>query len=437
MPARPVVRCAIYTRQSVARPGRDPETSSCALQREACLALIAANAHLGWVAVEDRFDDEGESGADTDRFGLLRLVASVAEGLVDRALVHRLDRLTRRAADWAQIDSIFREHDVATSVVHGGIHGAADAITRFRLNALAVFAEFEHDMIAERLRDARAARRARGLRVAGRLPLGYVADRATKQLVVVPAEAEIVRGMFADADAGMLPAAIATCANEKLLVDKNGKTGRWSAKAVLRILRNETYAGLLPDGSAGVHAAIVERTIFERVGEKIDARQTRTPTLRPEIEGTVDPFLLRVLLVCARCGKRMTTSSTGKIERLPISPPPPEMPALRYYRCRGSGCPKSQLPARAIESLVPQLFAKPSPGIDEQTRIVFEYVARIWDDLIVPNRRRVLTSLCSEIRWDAERSVLRIVADDTGIANWADGWRRIHAEREREAASRG
>ncbi len=112
------------------------------------------------------------------------------------------------------------------------------------------------------------------------------------------------------------------------------------------------------------------------------------------------------------------------------------MPALRYYRCRGSGCPKSQLPAKAIESLVPQLFAKPSPGIDEQTRIVFEYVARIWDDLIVPNRRRVLVSLCSEIRWDAERSVLRIVADDAGIANWADGWRRIHAEREEAAARR-
>lgn len=431
MPARPV-RCAIYTRQSVARPGRDPETSSCALQREACLALVAANAHLGWVAVNDRFDDEGESGADTDRLGLLRLVASVAEGLVDRVLVHRLDRLTRRAADWAEIDSILREHDVAISVVDGGIHGADDAITRFRLNALAVFAEFERDMIGERLADARAARRARGLRVAGRLPLGYVADRATKQLVVVAAEAEIVRSMFADADAGMLPAAIATRAKEKGLVDKNGETECWSAKAVLRILRNETYAGLLSDGSAGVHEAIVDRALFDRVGAKIAARQTRTPTPRPEREGTVDPFLLRGLLVCARCGKRMTTSSTGKVERLPISPPPPEMPALRYYRCRGKGCPKSQMPANAIEALVPKLFATPSPEVSAQTRIIFEHVARIWDSLIVPNRRRELVSLCKEIRWDGERSKLIIIADEVGIANWVESWRQIHA---REAAA--
>jgi site-specific DNA recombinase len=431
MPARPV-RCAIYTRQSVARPGRDPETSSCALQREACLALIAANAHLGWSAVDDRFDDEGESGADTDRLGLLRLVASVAEGLVDRVLVHRLDRLTRRAADWAEIDSIFREHGVAISVVDGGVHGADDAITRFRLNALAVFAEFERDMIGERLADARAARRARGLRVAGRLPLGYVADPATKQLVVVPAEAEIVRSIFADADAGLLPSAIAARAIDKGLVDKNGKTGCWSAKAILRILRNETYAGLLPDRSAGVHEAIVDRALFDRVGEKIAARQTRTPTSRPEAEATVDPFLLRGLLVCARCGKRMTTSSTGKVERLPISPPPPEMPALRYYRCRGKGCPKSQIPAKAIEALLPKLFATPAPEVSAQTRIIFEHVARIWDSLIVPNRRRELVSLCKEIRWDGERSKLTIIADEVGIANWVESWRQIHA---REAAA--
>jgi site-specific DNA recombinase len=287
-------------------------------------------------------------------------------------------------------------------------------------------------MIAERLADARAARRARGLRVAGRLPLGYVADRATRQLVVVPEEAEIVRGMFADADAGMLPAAIAARAKEKGLVDKNGRTGSWSAKAVLRILRNETYAGLLSDGSVGVHDAIVDRALFDRVGARIEARQTRAPTPRPEADGTVDPFLLRGLLVCARCGKRMTTSSTGKVERLPISPPPRDMPALRYYRCRGSSCPKSQIPAKAIEALLPKLFATPSPDVDEQTRIIFEHLARTWDSLIIPNRRRELVWLVKEIRWDGERSKLMILADEVGIANWVESWRRIHA---REAAA--
>ncbi len=301
---------------SVRRPSRarpDPR-----VLRPAARRLPRArhgDAPLGWIPITERFDDEGESGGDTCRPALERLLEAVVEGRFDRVLVHRLDRLTRRAADWARIDDIFRANGVAISVVDGGHHGASDAITRFRLNALAIFAEFERDMITERLRDGRAARRARGLRVAGRPPLGYVADRSTKQLVVVPAEAEIVRALFADADAGVLPAMNAPRANEKGLVDKNGKSARWSAKAVLRILRNETYAGLLRGGSAGVHAAIVERALFERVGEKIAGRRTLTPTLRPQREDAVDPFLLRGLLVCASCGKRMTTSSTGKVER--------------------------------------------------------------------------------------------------------------------------
>lgn len=219
-------------------------------------------------------------------------------------------------------------------------------------------------------------------------------------------------------------------ANEKGLVDKNGKSACWSAKAVLRILRNETYAGLLRDGSAGVHAALVECALFERFGQKIAGRRTRTPTLRPQSEDAVDPFLLRGLLVCARCGKRMTTSSTGKVERLPVSPPPREMPGLRYYRRRGSGCTRAQLSAKAIESLVPRLFADPSPDAPDYVRNVFLNVSRMWDVLIVPNRRRVLVSLCGEIRWDAERSALRIIADEEGIANWREGWRKVQVARE-------
>jgi hypothetical protein len=63
------------------------------------------------------------------------------------------------------------------------------------------------------------------------------------------------------------------------------------------------------------------------------------------------------------------------------------------YRCRGSGCRNAPLVAKAIEALLPKLFAAPSPAVDEQARIIFEYVARIWDDLIIPNRRRELVSL--------------------------------------------
>jgi len=59
---RRAVRCAIYTRQSVARPGGSDFTS-CDAQRDACLALVRAHAPEGWIPLEERFDDAGDSGA--------------------------------------------------------------------------------------------------------------------------------------------------------------------------------------------------------------------------------------------------------------------------------------------------------------------------------------------------------------------------------------
>jgi hypothetical protein len=50
MERRPI-RCAIYTRQSVAR-SNDADFTSCDAQRDACLARIRANAMEGWVAVK-------------------------------------------------------------------------------------------------------------------------------------------------------------------------------------------------------------------------------------------------------------------------------------------------------------------------------------------------------------------------------------------------
>jgi DNA invertase Pin-like site-specific DNA recombinase len=428
MPGSSLVRCAIYTRQSVARPGRDATLASCALQRAACLGLIASNTHLRWTPVLEHFDDEGESGATTDRPALDRLVDAIADGRIDRVVVHRLDRLTRRVLDWARIQHAFRAHGVAISVVQGDLHGTNDAITQLRLNTLAIFAEFERDMIAERLRDARAARRARGLRVAGQLPLGYVADPATRQLVVAPEEAEIVRRMFADAAEGALPAAIAARANEVGTVDKNGKTGRWGAKAVLRILRNPTYVGLLADGTRGVHAAVVSRDLFDRVAATIEGRRTRPPTPRPEVEGAVDPFLLRGLLVCVGCGRRMTTSSTGKVRRPQWNAPHQPETGTRYYRCRGpSPCPSSQVAARVIEGYMPKLFVTPPLGMPEHVRATFVEVSRAWEALMLRNRRRVLVSLCREIRWDGARSAVALVVDEEGVTNWIEGWNRASA----------
>jgi site-specific DNA recombinase len=144
---RRLTQCAIYTRQSVARAADD--FTSCEAQRDACLALIRANASAGWVPIEERFDDAGESGATIGRPALERLLERIAAGGVDRVVVHRLDRLTRSIADWATLVGTLRRYGTQLTVVAGDIHLGDLAMSDLVLNLLATFAQFEREMIGE------------------------------------------------------------------------------------------------------------------------------------------------------------------------------------------------------------------------------------------------------------------------------------------------
>ena len=74
-------------------------------------------------------------------------------------------------------------------VQHHHQHGTAD------LNVLLSFAQFEREVIGERVRDKIAASKRKGIWVGGPVPLGY--RSVGKKLVVVPEEAGLVRKIFA------------------------------------------------------------------------------------------------------------------------------------------------------------------------------------------------------------------------------------------------
>ncbi len=408
----PLVYCAIYTRVSVRNMGDDLAVSSCTLQRDACTQFIHEHRHLGWMPLAWPFNDDGKSGASMDRPALDRLLDVIAAGraqgtdVVHRIVVHRFDRLTRSVSDFASLQSFLREHGVGLSIVHGHF-AESSAIAQFQLNTLATFAQFEREMIAERMAEGRAAKRARGLRVAGRTPFGYAADPRTKQLVVHRTQAKTVRWMFAEADAGVTPYEIAVMANAAGDKNARGEAGRWRMETVLRILRNPAYVGRLPDGTRGVHTPLVSLEVFERADETIRNRRTREPSERPTDH--VDPFLLRGLLVCGRCGNRMTTSSAGKVaSRGP-----------RYYRCRGHRCVGAQLRAMAIETRVTNSLATPPANLDPQARAACAAVASIWELLKPQNRHRILEDLFKEIRWDSMKGALEWVVDPESAAQLA------------------
>ena len=395
--------------------------------------MVSARALDGWIPIEERFDDVGESGATTDRPALARLLDRIASDGLDRVVVQRLDRLTRSVADWAKLVGTFRRRGTQLTIVAGDIHLGDLAMSDLVLNVLATFAQFEREIIGERLRDMRAALRQRGIRNAGRVPFGYSADPLSHQLVVQGAEAPVVKRMFEMAAAGAPPSAIATWINAQGDDNPRVLDGRqpWTSKAVLRVLRNRAYLGrmgLVDDA----HDAIVDEELFGKAGAAVDGRRTRDPSRQPRREG--DLFLLRQLLHCIHCDRLMTTSSSRALPDPPMGPKPLKVAApARYYRCRGRAvCQGSQVAAEDIEQRVLAWLRKPTGTLSAEALTVFTAYSPIWDVLFPESVRRAVSQLVWEVQWDGLKDTFRVVLDETAVA---EAHRSI-TKREEERASK-
>src|SRR6187401_901611 len=145
------LRCAIYSRKS-SEEGLEQEFNSLQAQREACEAFIASQRHEGWACLATRYDDGGFSGATTDRPALQRLLADIAAGRVNTIVVYKIDRLTRSLADFAKIVEILDARG-ASFVSVTQQFSTTTSMGRLTLNVLLSFAQFEREVIGERIRD--------------------------------------------------------------------------------------------------------------------------------------------------------------------------------------------------------------------------------------------------------------------------------------------
>lgn len=271
-------------------------------------------------------------------------------------------------------------------------------------------------MIGERLRDARAALRARGLRNAGRVPFGYASDPLSHQLAVKPEQAAIVKRMFEMAAAGTPPSVIADWFNTKWDGDRRLFDGRqrWSAKSVLRVLRNNVYLGRIGEVE-DTHEAIVDDELFAKVDSAIEGRRTRAPSPRSKQEG--DLFLLRQLLRCVQCDHLMTTSSSSALPAPPMGPKPARNVPPRYYRCRGKNvCTGSQVAAEEIEKRVLAWLRRPTDDLTAEARKVLTSYSPIWDVLFPESARRLVAQFVWEVRWDGPKNEFTVMLDAIAVA---------------------
>jgi len=422
---QPILRCAVYTRQSVANAEQD--LTSCDVQREICENYIRAMQYEGWRLVEERFDDLGVSGAERSRPGLDKLKSWCVQGRVDVVVATRLDRLNRKMAHWVELAEWFKQAGVELVFVQGGA-GARGPLVDLVNNVVASFAEFERELIRERLSDAHARMRARGLRSAGRVPLGYRTDPATKQLVIDDQEATLVRAFFERCAAGESGASIARWANglgHRTKVHGRQGGNPWSGRTVLQILGNPIYVGeRAHDGGIvpGAHEAIIDPDLAERAQRAIEERRTRPSAPRgPALDWDRDPYMLRGLMRCDGCGRVMTTSASSKVTLDNAD----EVP--RYYRCRGDGerpaCkPPVQIAARRIEPKVIELLKTVNPRLfpDARSRGLLEHLRPSWETWSRADRNLMVRYLVWSIRWHPRRGLVGFVLDTISIDNFIE-----------------
>ena len=241
-------------------------------------------------------------------------LADVRARKIDIVLVYKVDRLTRSLADFAKLIELFEAHSVSFVSVTQSFN-TRSSMGRLTLNVLLSFAQFERELIGERVRDKIAASKRKGMWVGGPVPLGYAA--VDKKIVVVPAEAEAVRTIFERyLELGSI----------RMLVDdldhkgirskprqlSNGRLiggGAFGVGALAYLLKNRFYIGEVVyrgEVHRGDHAPILNRPLFEAVQAKL---AVQTVARRCRLRGS--PALLTGRLFDDR-GHRMSPSHTNK-----------------------------------------------------------------------------------------------------------------------------
>jgi len=198
----------------------------------------------GWVVAEV-YADVGVSGAEwTSRPELLRMLSDASRpGRGWSVVVMRdLDRLGRDAARTAL--ALEGLHDAGVRVLEysTGSEVQQDPMARVLLATRAAFAEYERAMNAERTRGALADLARRGYVTGGRV-YGYrnVRGPAGVTREIEPAEAAIVREIFARRAAGEPVADIARSLNTRGVSAPRATS--WAPAAVGGMLRCTTYRG--------------------------------------------------------------------------------------------------------------------------------------------------------------------------------------------------
>jgi site-specific DNA recombinase len=428
----PKVRCAVYTRKS-SEEGLDMEFNSLDAQREACEAYIASQKPEGWMLVPDHYDDGGVSGGTLERTALKRLLADIELSKVDVVVVYKIDRLSRSLMDFAKLVEVFERRNVTFVSVTQSFN-TTTSMGRLTLNVLLSFAQFEREVIGERIRDKFAASRKKGMWMGGFVPLGYRVEN--RKLVIDEDEAATVRRIFERFLKVGSATLVARALNAEGVTTRRGKP--IDKGFLYKLLNNRVYIGdAVHKGTAypGEHEAILSLDLWNRVhGILRESPRTRSRRTR-----TTEPALLKGLIF-GPTGGAMSPTYTRKAGRL-----------YRYYVSQSvlklgpETCPIRRVAAAEIETAVvdqlrgmlraPEIVVRTwrvarqlMGDIKEaEVREALEQLDPIWDELFAAEQARIVQLLVERVDVSLDGVAIRLRT--SGIASLIADLRMMGAPR--------
>ena len=152
---------AVYCRQSIDKK----DSISIEQQELSCRAFTFGAAYR-------KYSDKGYTGANTNRPEFAALMNDVQNGLIEKVIVYKVDRISRSLQDFVGIYSEFEKHGVEFISCNEQFD-TSTAMGKATLQIIMVFAELERNMIQKRVKDNFYERAKKGLFLAGVAPYGF------------------------------------------------------------------------------------------------------------------------------------------------------------------------------------------------------------------------------------------------------------------------
>jgi len=337
--------------------------------------------------------------------------------------------------DFAKLVEVFDAHAVTFVSVTQSFN-TTTSMGRLTLHILLSFAQFEREVIGERIRDKFAASRARGMWMGGKVPLGY--DVWDRKLVINEVEAATVRRVFQ----GFVEISSGTKLTQVLRAEGiTTKRGKPINKGdIYKLLNSRTLIGeAVHKGNVypGEHEGIVPRDLWDTA----HAILKESPRARASRNRNQTPALLRGLIFGADGGAMSPTHTRrrGRLYRYYVS-----QSVLKGTGDNGLSNIARRVSAAEIEvaviSQVRMLLRQPeiivgtwlaarmdAPVLTEnETREALERLDPLWEELFPAEQARIIRLLVErvEVHPDGAKIRLRVsglagLVSDLGVVSTA------------------